>query len=209
MKKILTVSTILLIFGFGSACADKSLISVTSSDIDPRALLLLNTMTIMAGTVESLGQTVTAYAFTPTPSNTPEPPTKVPDATELRGLLSDTIKDELIATLGANISVVNVSFGPVGAQEFTELYIEIKCESQNNSSCPSSQAVAVVVDTCKDKKKKVIENIPNTTKLLVITIYDPGHSTQIVETDWSDVLAYMNGDIQPEIFIKLLRYVQY
>lgn len=148
MKKILAISTILLIFVFGSACADKSLIPVTS--IDPKAVPLLNRITMLAATVEALGQTVTAIAFTPTPSHTPVPPTKVPDATEIRNLLNDTIKDELIAILGAKITVVNVSFGPVGAVELTELYIEMNCESQNNSICPSPQAVAIVVDTCKN-----------------------------------------------------------
>ena len=207
MKKFLMVSIILLVFVFGSACADKSLIPITA--IDPSALPLFETMTVMAGTVESIGQTVTVFAFTPTPSNTPVPPTKVPDPTELRNLLSDTINGKLIAILGARITVVNVSFGPRGAQVFTELYIEMNCESQNNSVCPSPQVVTAVIDTCKEKKKKVEENVPATTQLLVITIYDPGHPTQIVEADWAYVVAYINGDIPPDIFSKLIRYTSY
>ena len=207
MKRFLAVSTIFFVLGLGSACVDKGLIPVTG--IDPKAQPLLNTLTVIAGTVESIGQTATAYSFTPTPSNTPLPPTKVPDPIELRNLLSNTIKDELIAILGAKITVVNVSYGPGGAQVFTELYIEMNCESQNNSVCPSPQVVIAVIDTCKEKKKKVIENVPSTTQVLVITIYDPGHSTQIVEANWADVLAYINNDIPAEVFSGLLRYVQY
>ena len=207
LKKFLAASTILLVFVFGSACTDRGLIPVTG--IDPKAQPLLNTLTVIAGTVEAIGQTATAYSFTPTPSNTPPPPTKVPDPNVLRNLLSDTINGKLIAILGARITVVNVSYGPGGALIFTELYIEMSCESQNNSVCPSPQVVTAVIDSCKEKKKKVMENVPSTTELLVITIYDPGHSVQVVEADWSDVLAYINGDIPAEIFGKLIRYAQY
>jgi len=98
---------------------------------------MLSRMTKLAATVESLSQTATAIAFTPTPSNTPEPQTKIPDATELRNLLNNTIKDELIAILGAKSSVMNVSYGPGGAQGFTDLYIEVSCVSKNNAVCPS------------------------------------------------------------------------
>ena len=50
---------------------------------------------MLVTTIESLEQTVTAIAFTPTSSHTPVPPTKIPDATELQKLSSDTIEDEL------------------------------------------------------------------------------------------------------------------
>lgn len=54
---------------------------------------------MLVATIESLEQTVTAIAFTPTPSQTPVLPAKIPDATELQKLLSDTIEDELIGIL--------------------------------------------------------------------------------------------------------------
>jgi hypothetical protein len=46
-------------------------------------------------------------------------------------------------------------------------------------------------------------------QLLSITIYHPGHTTMIVDVDWSDVLLYLDGDILPYVFIKLLRYYSY
>jgi len=161
---------------------------------------------MLAATIESIEQTVTAIGFTPTPSVTP---TRVPDATELKNLLSDTIKDELIGILGAQISVMNVSYGPGGATGFTELYVEMSCVSEDNSVCPSAQVITAVVDTCKEKKKKVLENVPKSTRLLSITIYDPGHATMIVEADWPDVLLYLDGEIPPDVFIELLRYQPY
>jgi hypothetical protein len=207
MKRISVVAIAFLVFIFLEACngVETPVVVVT---MHPSAVPLVMTMTEIAKTVEVLGQTVTVYASTPTPSHTPVPPTKVPDATELKNLLSSALKDKLIATFGAKISVEAVKFGPIAAPEYTELYIEMNCESANNSVCPSSQVIIAVVDTCKEKKKKLLENIPNKTQVLTITIYDPGHSPQIVEVDWSDALAYINGDIPAEIFGKLIRYVQ-
>jgi len=204
LKKFLAISTILLVICLGSACTDNSMIPVTGND--PTMQPLMNTLTAIASTVEAIGQTATAHSFTPTPSSTP---TKVPDSTALRSLLSDTINGKLVAVLGTKITVVNVSYGPGGAKVFTELYIEMNCESQNNSVCPSPQVVTAVIDSCKENKKKVKGNVPTTTQLLVITIYDPGHATQVVEADWSDVTAYLDGDIPAEVFSQRLRYTQY
>jgi len=203
LRKFLAISTIMLVFSLGSACSDKKLIPVTS--IDTKALPYLYTLTVMASTAESIGQTVTAIAFTPTPTSTP---TRVPDPTELRNLLTNAINGKLIAVLGAKITVVKVSYGPGGAQVPTELYIEVNCESENLSVCPLAQVVTAVIDACKEKKKKVVENIPGATQLLVITIYDPGHATQIVQADWAHVLAYLNDEITAENFSQLIRYTQ-
>jgi hypothetical protein len=147
LKRTLAVSTLSLVFIFGSACADE-MIPVTGSNLNPSALPLLYTMTSMANTVEVLGQTVTAYAATLTPSPVP---TKIPDENELKKLISETIKNQLVATLGAKITVVDVKFGPVGAQEYSSLYVEMNCISDNNGTCPSTQAIIAVVDSCKEK----------------------------------------------------------
>lgn len=204
LKKFLAVSTIFIVFGLGSACADRGLIPVTG--INPKAQPLLDTMTAIAKTVEGLAGSATAYAATYTPSPIP---TATPNENEIRNLISNAIKDKLISSLGVKITVGDVKFGPVGAQKYTDLYIEMNCVSDNNNVCPSSQVVSVVVDSCKEKKKKFLENIPFEIQVLIITIYDPGHSVQVVEADWPDVLAYINGDIPAETFSRLIRYYQY
>lgn len=80
----------------------------------------------------------------------------------------------------------------------------MSCVSDDNSVCPSAQVISAVVDTCK--KKKVLENVHGSTKLLSITIYDPGHATLVVEADWPDVLLYLDGEIPPDVFIKVLSW---
>lgn len=204
LRKFLSISTIILVFCLGSACADKNIIPVTG--IDPRALPLLNTMTMMAGTVEAIGQTATAYSFTPTSSPIP---TATPNENEIKNLISNAIKDKLIATLGAEITVIDVKFGPVGAQVYTDLYIEINCVSDNSSVCPSNQVIVAVVDSCKEKKKKVIENVPSTIQKMAITIYNPGYSTIVIESKWSDVVDYFNDKLSADAFGRLIAYIQY
>jgi len=204
MKKVFAVSVIFLLFVFLSACSDDKVpIQVT---IHPSAQPLLETMTVIAKTVEVLGGSATAYAATLTPS---PPPTKIPDSVELKTLISNEIKDKLIVNLGAKITVEDVKFGPMGAQEFTELYIEMKCATDNNSICPSGQVIIAVLDACKAKKKKVIENVPASTKLLIITVYDPGHPTKSIAAIWTDVRAYLDDKLTGDALGRLISYTQY
>ncbi len=204
MKKYSVVMVLIILYVLLAACIDDTaMIPVTGN---PSAQPLLDTMTAIAKTVEGIAGSATAYAATPTPSLTPTP---TPDENEIKNLISDAIKDKLIASLGMKITVVDVKFGPVGAKKYTELYIEMNCVSDNNNICSSSQVVSAVVDSCKEKKKKFLENIPFETQVLIITIYDPGHATQVVEADWTDVLDYINGDMNAGVFSRLIRYTHY
>ena len=105
--------------------------------------------------------------------------------------------------------MVDVKFGPVGAQKYTQLYVEMNCVSNGSNICPPSQVVSAVVDACKDKKKKFLANVPFDTEKLIITIYNPGHATQVVEAKWSDVRDYLNDDMTADVFGRLITYTQY
>jgi len=204
MTKVFVASIIFSLFVFVAACTDEKIqVQVT---IPPSAQPLLETMTAIAKTVEVLGGSATAYAATLTPS---PPPTKIPDPVELKNLISNEIKDKLIVNLGAKITVEDVKFGPMGAQEYTYLYIEMNCVTDNNSICPSTQVLIAVLDACKEKKKKVTENVPATTNALVITVYNPGHPTKSIQAGWPDVLAYLNDKMTGDILGRLVTYTQY
>ena len=204
MKKCLIVLTIFLLFVFLAACNEKSPPVVVT--VHPSAQPLLSTLAVIATTAESIGQTATAYAATLTPSNTP---TKIPDANVLKNQINEAIKDEPVASFGATITLADVKFGPIGAKEFTHLYIEMNCKADNNAVCPTTQVMIAVMKAFKDKKKKMLENIPGTTQALIITISDPGHPTIVVETDWSDVRDYVNGDLPAEKLSQRIRYTPY
>ena len=205
MKKCSVVLVLFILFALLVACGnDPTIIPVTGSN--PSAQPLLDTMTAIAKTVEGIAGSATAYAATPTPSPTPTP---IPNENEIKSLIDNTIKDKLIASLGVKITVVDVKFGPVGAQKFTHLYVEMNCMSNGSNICPPSQVISAVVDSCKEKKKKFLANVPVDTEKLVITIYDPGHATQVVEAKWSDVLDYINDDMTADVFSRLITYAQY
>jgi hypothetical protein len=203
MKKCLVVSIILFLFVLLVACVDdKAFIPVTAPSAQP----LLDTMTTIAKTVEVIAKTATAYSLSPTPTNTP---TNTPDSGALNKTISDSINNQLLSTFGAKITVVDVKFGPIGAQEYTNLYIEMNCAGDNNTVCPTTQVIIAVMNAFKDKKKKIMENIPGKTQVLTITIYDPGHSTIVAEANWPDVLDYVNDKLPAENLSKRITYTPY
>lgn len=203
MKKASVMSTIFFLFIFVTGCVDEKIIQVT---VNPSAQPLLKTMTVIASTVEVIAQSATAYSIPPPATDTP---TKLPDPGEVNKTIKDEINNQLISTFGASISVVDVKFGPIGAQDLTYLYIEMECVGYNNAVCPTTQVIIAVVDACKAKKKKIIENVPKTTQVLTITIFDPVTRPTVVEANWSDVLAYLNDEVTAEIFSRLVRSFQY
>jgi len=203
MKKASALSIIFLLFLFLAACIDKTI--PVQATVNPSAQPLLDTMAVIAKTVEGIAGSATAYSFTPTATNIP---TNTPDVGEVNKTISNAINDQLISTFGANITVEDVKFGPIGAQEYTNLYIEINCAGDNNAACPTTHVIIAVVDACKQKKKKLLENIPSTTHVLTITIFDPITGPKVVEINWSDVLAYIDGEIPGQDFNNLIRYVQ-
>ena len=204
MKKYLVVSTIFFLFTLLTACFDdKALIPVTANS---SAQPLLETMTTIAKTVEVIAQTATAYSLSPTPTNTS---TNTPDPGALNKTISDSINSQLVSVFGAKITLKDVKFGPIGAQEYTNLYIEMNCAGDNNAVCPTTQVIIAVMNAFKDKKKKIMENVPGKTQVLTITIYDPGHSTIVVEADWSNVLDYINEKMSAEDLSKRIRYTPY
>ena len=203
MKKASALTIIFFSFVFLAACIDGTI--PTQATVDPSAQPLLETMAVIAKTVEGIAGSATAYSFTPTLTKTP---TITPDVGEVNKTIANSINNQLISTFGARITVVDVKFGPIGAQEFTNLYIEMNCIGDNNAVCPTTQVIIAVVDACKAKKKKVIENVPGTTQILTITVFDPITLPRVVEVNWPDVIAYINDDVTAEIFSRLVRYVQ-
>lgn len=203
MKRFLVISALFFLLVLIAACSDE-MIPVTGT-LNPSAQPLLETLAVYAQTVEGIAGSATAYSFTPTLTFTP---TVTPNAPEVNKAISNSINEQLISTFGAKITVQDVKFGPLGAQELTNLYIEINCTGNNNAACPTNYVIIAVVDACKERKKKILENIPSKTQVLTITIFDPLANPRVIEVNWSDVLAYINGDIPGENFNTLVRYVQ-
>jgi hypothetical protein len=203
MKKALVVSVMIFLYAFLAACMDGT-IDVTPT-VNPTAQALMETIAIIEKTREGISASATAYSYTPTFTKAP---TNTPDKETVIKIISDSINNQLISTFGADIRVEDVDFGPLGAQELTYLYIEIYCAGDNNAACPTSHVIIAVVDACKERKKKVLDNISKSTNMLTITIFDPVAQPRVVEVNWSDVLDYINNDLTGDEFIARIKYVQ-
>lgn len=59
------------------------------------------------------------------------------------------------------------------------------------------------MDACKEKKM-FLANVPFDTEKLIITIYDSGHTNQVMEANWPDVLAYINNNMAADFFGRLI-----
>jgi len=197
MKKCFSISILLFSLLFLEACLDDTL--TPTPTVHPSAAPLLKTM-------EAIGGTATAYAATLTPTLTP---TKIPDQEGLLKAIRNGMKEQLGSSFGAKITVKDVKLGPIGSQYITNLYIEIDCASENNSVCPTSQVMIALMETCKDKKKQIGGNVPETTDTLTVTIFDPVNSPRVVEIDWSIVQKYMDEKADGEEINKRIRYTQY
>lgn len=203
MKKASALSIIFLLLVVLAACTDDRV--KVEPTINPSAQPLLETIAVYAKTIEGIAGSATAYSFTPTLTYTP---TLTPNAPEVNKTISNSINDQLISTFGAKITVNDVKFGPIGAQEYTNLYIEINCVGDNNAACPTSYVIIAVIDACKQRKKKILEYIPSKTQLLTITIFDPITRPKVVEVSWSDVLAYIDGEILGQDLNQRIKYIQ-
>lgn len=184
-----------------TACIDPTFMS---SSVNPSAEPILRTMTAMAWTVEVLGKTATEMSYTATPSPAP---TSTPNLVVIENEIRASIQKNLVANVGASISLRSVKFLPEGSQAYTHFYIELDCSGANDAVCPKYQAVIAVIDVCKMKNDNFKSNIPPTLQTLVIRIYDPFAAPSLAEVNWSDVKAYVNGDIPPDIFARLIKYI--
>lgn len=53
-----------------------------------------------------------------------------------------------------------------------------------------------------------LANVPFDTEKLIITIYDSGHTNQVMEANWPDVLAYINNNMTANFFGRLIVHTQ-
>ena len=126
---------------------------------------------------------------------------------EINKILTEAVQSNLVWVYGAKVTVISVGLIQKEAQEYTELDIVLNCESENNSICPSSQVASAVIETLKAQKKKVRENVPNNLGILMITVSDPGHPIQYFKVYWSDVRAYFDNNVAPDIFGRLITHI--
>ena len=186
---VFTLFILILIVGCTSSETPVSVVVIT---INPSAEPLLETMTVIARTVESIGQTATEYAATLTPtqtaSSTPTP-TKIPDPGKVKEILNKAIKNELRNAMDTDMQVDEVIFRPEEAPPFTELEIRMTCDHQGDQECDPIRVFVELVNACK-KKNDALDYISNAPQIMWVSITTENNRTWTAYANWVDVIAF-------------------
>lgn len=139
-------------------------------------------------------QTLTAAAYTPTATSTPDPDESAIVILLNRGL-SETI-DPLSQTIDARYQVVDASF-PTGADGIpTSFRIDVRCECISAANCCTPERTFVVTTTAmKVVAEKIARQVPVTVANLQIACFDHASQSGLMIANWEDVVAYFTGAI--------------
>lgn len=150
---------------------------------------------IQAAVIHSL--TATVWTPTPiTPSATPQP-----DTTKIVEILNEAMigSDPLTETVVAKRSVIDAQvIMDATTQQATILRIHVDCEWIFSDSCTPESTFVVLMNTFSNNDKvmeRVINQIPTTITTLEMFAFDQMIPTSILTVAWSDVLAFIFGEI--------------
>jgi len=139
-------------------------------------------------------QTLTAAAYTPTATSTPDPDESAIVILLNRGLAETT--DPLSQTIDARYQVVDASF-PTNADGTPNTFrIDVRCECASAASCCTLERTFVVVtDAMKVDAAKIARQAPNTVTSLQVACFDHATQTGMMIASWDDMVAYFTSSI--------------
>jgi len=143
-------------------------------------------------------QTQTAAMWTPTPI-TPSP-TNVPKQAVIVDALNGAIRgaDPLMEALDAKFYVTDIGFDMNGnPPATTTLRFNMECEWVLERSCTVERAFVVLMHAFEREgvRNKVKEQIPVTIEIVRITAFDHMSPIGTILVQWTDVMAFANGNI--------------
>ena len=139
-------------------------------------------------------QTLTAAAYTPTATSTPDPDESAIVILLNRGLAETT--DPLSQTIDARYQVVDASF-PVGAdQKPTVFRIDVRCECINGASCCTLERTFVVLtEAMKPGIEKIARQVSASVVDVQVACLDRSTQIGMVVISWRDMVDYFAGRI--------------
>jgi hypothetical protein len=139
-------------------------------------------------------QTLTAAAYTPTATSTPDPDESAIVILLNRGLAETT--DPLSQTIDARYQVVDASF-PLGTDgRPTTFRINVRCECASATTCCTLERTFVVVTAAmKAGAEKIARQVPGTVTSLQVTCFDHATQTGMMVASWPDMVAFFTGGI--------------
>ena len=146
-------------------------------------------------------QTLTATAWTPTPSATPEPNTSgIVDILNNAMIGSDPLEE----TIDAKFSVIDsqVLLDESSKQALT-LQIDVDCEWIFSDSCTPEGSFVVLMRAFRANDrifKKICDDIPPTIRNLHVVTFDRMVRRGMLAASWDDVMEYVAGRINGNQF---------
>lgn len=139
-------------------------------------------------------QTLTAAAYTPTATSTPDPDESAIVILLNRGL-AETI-DPLSQTMDARYQVVDASF-PASADGIpTSFRIDVRCECISAANCCTPERTFVILTAAmKAVVEKIARQVPLTVANLQVTCFDRTAQSGLMIANWNDMVAYFTGTI--------------
>ncbi len=151
---------------------------------------------IPSGAVTSFIQSMTAAAWTATPSVTPEPNTPTIIET-LNSAIVDS--DPLGETIEAKFDILDVRFPiDITSKRVLTMQIDIECEWIFTDSCTPEETFVNLMKGFDPKHKlidKISSQVPATVEIVEVTTFDHRVQNGKIMVRWKDVVDYATGKI--------------
>jgi hypothetical protein len=139
-------------------------------------------------------QTLTAAAYTPTATSTPDPDESAIVMLLNRGLAETT--DPLSQTIDARYQVVDASFSVDANGSPATFRIDVRCECASATSCCTLERTFVAITAAmKVGVEKIAKQVPDTVTSLQVVCFDHASQTGLMIASWNDMVAYFTGMI--------------
>ncbi len=139
-------------------------------------------------------QTLTAQAYTPTATSTPDPDESAIVMLLNRGLVETA--DPLSLTIDARYQALDVSF-PAEADGIPNTFrIDVRCECVSAAPCCTIERAFIALTTAMQvSADKIARQVPATVASLQVVCFDRAAPSGMMIASWDDMLSYFRGAI--------------
>ena len=142
-------------------------------------------------------ESLTATMWSPTPTETPDPPeNKIVEWLNAELVKVDQPEEQLEQTLDARYLVTGVRFESIQGSSAQVFWVNFRCECPTNTNCCFPERMFVVlIKAMKESKDKVINKVPSNVGTIKVVCFDHTTQNSVVWADWGTVKGYLNGNI--------------
>lgn len=150
--------------------------------------------TLTPGQLDMAVQTLTAAAYTPTATHTPDPDESAIVILLNRGLAETT--DPLSQTIDARYQVVEAGFPLEPDGSLAVFQVDVRCECAGTSACCAAERMFIELTTAmKAQMQRIIRQVPGSVSTLRVDCYEHAARIGMIMAEWEDMLGYLRGSV--------------